>query len=59
MLPGHLPLEVFQTHPTGLDPEHLGETIYLIRPGIASGVPQEELENTGGERDLWMDGWMI
>ena len=74
MPPGRLPLEVFQARPTGK--RHRGRPRTRWRDYISRlawehlGVPQEELENVAGERDVWntllglaeengwMDGWM-
>lgn len=47
-LSGHLPLQVFWASPTGRR-YHLPHLSWERLPRIS----QEELENTGGERDVW------
>jgi len=58
--PGRLPLEVFQAPPTGRRPRGRPRTRW--RDYISQlawerlGIPQNELENVAGEREVWVPG---
>jgi len=58
MPPGRLPLEVFQTRPTGRRPRGRPRTRwrdYISRLACERlGIPQNELKNFAGEREVWV-----
>jgi len=58
MPPGRLPLEVFQARPTGRRPRVRPRTHwrdYISQLAFERlGIPQNELENVPGEREVWV-----
>jgi len=59
MSPGRLPLEVFQTRPTGRRPQGRPRTRwrdYISRIACERlGIPQNALGNVAGERGVWVN----